>query len=146
MIPEEDRGPAWLRDYKITDFSQIAADITAMEAFATKLAADVENNYVPHLPAVTQAMLTRVPPPSSAFLELCDFMAAHQIAQDTTQQNVYNFANGTYHFASAAQKISADYRGTDAFARAQLKDVNDAFGVADPSTSGDSSTGGSGDQ
>ena len=129
MIPEEDRGPAWLRDYGFTDFGEIAADITAMEEFATKLAADVEKNYVPHLPAVTQAMLTRIPLPSSDFPELCEFMAAHQIAQDTTQQNVYNFANGTYHFATAAQRISADYRGTDAFARAQVQDVDNAFGA-----------------
>jgi len=38
MIPEEDRGPAWLRDYGYADFGQIEADIQAMERFAATLA------------------------------------------------------------------------------------------------------------
>jgi hypothetical protein len=38
MIPEEDRGPAWLRDYGYTDFGDIEADLVAMEEFAKKLA------------------------------------------------------------------------------------------------------------
>lgn len=132
MFPEEDRDPSWLRDYGFTDFGDIAADVAAMEEFAKKLAADVEDNYVPHLRGVTDAMLTRLPQPAITFPELCDFMATHQAAQDLTQQNVYNFANGTRHFATAALKISADYRGTDAFSRARVEDVDQAFGATDP--------------
>jgi hypothetical protein len=127
MIPEEDRGPSWLRDYGFTDFGDIAADIAAMEEFAKKLAADVEKNYVPHMAGVTSAMLTRLPQAADTFPELGAFLAAHQSAQDMTQANIYNFANGTHHFASAAQTISAQYRGSDAFSRAKVKDVNDAF-------------------
>jgi hypothetical protein len=127
MIPEEDRGPAWLRDYGFTDFGDIEADIAAMEEFAKNLAADVEKNYVPHLAGVTDAMLTQLPPASTTFRELGEFFAVHNEAQDATQQNVYNFANGTYHFATAAQKISADYSGSDAFSHARVKDVDKAF-------------------
>src|SRR3712207_2056010 len=130
MIPKEDRGPAWLREYGRTDFGDIAADIAAMEEFAKKLAADVQNNYVPHLSGVTDAMLTELPPPAATFPELVDFMTAHQAAQDTTQTNVYNFANGTHRFATAAQTISQDYRGSDAFSRARVHDVNKAFDQA----------------
>jgi hypothetical protein len=130
MIPEEDRGPAWLRDYGYTDFGDIAADIAAMEEFAKKLAADVQDNYVPHMTSVTDAMLTELPPPAATFPELVDFMTAHQAAQDATQQNVYNFANGTNHFATAAQTISQDYRGSDAFSHARVKDVDKAFDQA----------------
>jgi len=127
VIPEEDRGPAWLRDYGYTDFGDIAADIAAMEEFAKKLAADVQNNYVPHLTGVTDAMLTQLPPPAATFPELVDFMTAHQAAQDTTQTNVYNFAAGTNQFATVAQTISAEYHGTDAFSRARVDDVDKAF-------------------
>jgi hypothetical protein len=130
MIPDEDRGPAWLRDYGFTDFGDIAADITAMEEFAKKLAADVQDNYVPHLTGVTDAMLTELPPPAQTFDELVEFMKAHHAAQIVTQQNVYNFANGTNHFATAAQTISQDYRGADAFAHARVKDVDKAFDQA----------------
>jgi hypothetical protein len=130
MIPEEDRGPAWLRDYGFTDFGNIEADIAAMEEFASKLAADVEKNYVPHLTSVTDAMLTELPPPAATFSELVDFFTVHREAQDATQQNVYNFANGTYHFATAAQTISTDYRGSDAFSHARVRDVDKAFDKA----------------
>jgi hypothetical protein len=130
MIPEEDRGPSWLRDYGFTDFGNIAADIAAMEEFAKKLAADVQDNYVPHLTGVTDAMLTQLPPAATTFPELVDFMATHREAQDVTQQNVFNFANGTNHFATAAQTISADYRGSDAFSHARVRDVDKAFDQA----------------
>jgi hypothetical protein len=130
MIPEEDLGPAWLRDYGHTDFGDIAADIAAMEEFAKKLAADVQNNYVPHLNGVTDAMLTELPQPAATFPELVEFMTAHNTAQTVTQENVFNFANGTNHFATAAQAISAEYRGSDAFSRARVKDVDKAFDKA----------------
>jgi hypothetical protein len=130
MIPEGDRGPAWLRDYGFTDFGNIEADIAAMEQFATKLAADVQNNYVPHLAGVTDAMLTRLPPAATTFPELVDFLTTHRQAQDVTQQNVFNFANGTNHFATAARSIGREYRGADAFARARVSDVDQAFDKA----------------
>ena len=127
MIPEEDRGPAWLRDYSFTDFGNIAADIAAMEEFAMKLAADVQKNYVPHLAGVTDAMLTELPKAATTFPELVGFLSTHQQAQDVTQQNVFNFANGTNHFAKAARTISDEYRGSDVFARARVSDVDEAF-------------------
>jgi hypothetical protein len=130
MIPEEDRGPAWLRDYGFTDFGSIEADVAAMEEFAKKLSSDVEKNYVPHLASVTDAMLTQLPPAAATFPELVDFLSVHRDAQDATQQNVYNFANGTYHFATAAKTISADYRGSDAFSHARVRDVDNAFDKA----------------
>lgn len=137
MIPEEDRGPAWLRDYGYTDFSQIDADITAMEQFAKKLQADVEDNYAPHLTTVTDAMMTELPHPPSEFAELSSFLTVHNDAQNVTQQNVYNFANGTQGFALAAADISKKYRGSDAFSHAKVSDVNTAFnrvGVSDGTT------------
>jgi hypothetical protein len=130
MIPEEDRGPDWLRDQSFTDFGNIEADIAAMEEFATKLAADVQKNYVPQLGGVTDAMLTQLPPAATTFPELIDFMTAHQQAQDITQQNIFNFANGTNHFAKAARSISEEYRGSDAFAHARVSDVDKAFDKA----------------
>ena len=130
MIPEEDRGPAWLRDYGFTDFGNIAADIAAMEEFAKKLAADVQKYYVPHLAGVTDAMLTQLPPAATTFPELIDFMMTHRDAQDVTQQNVFNFANGTNHFAKAAQTIGEEYRGSDAFSHARVSDVDKAFQAA----------------
>jgi len=127
MIPEEDRGPRWLRDYGYTDFSQIEADITAMEKFATKLADNVKSSYAPHLSTVSSAMTTQLPKPNGQFTELVSFLLVHRDAQDVSHQNVYNYANGTQHFASAAADISKEYSGSDAFAHARVTDVDKAF-------------------
>ena len=125
-IPEEDRGPRWLRDYGSTNFGDIAADIAAMEEFASKLAADVQNNYAPHMSSVSQAMRAKLPDATN-FPELASFLTVHREAQSITENNVYNFANGTNDFATAAKDISRKYSGSDAFARAKVSDVDTAF-------------------
>jgi hypothetical protein len=130
VIPEEDRGPAWLRDYGYTDFSQIEADIEAMEKFATQLSADVKDNYAPHLTTVTDSMSTKLPDPPSEFIELLTFLFVHHEAQDVAHQNVYNYANGTQGFATAAKDVSQKYSGSDAFAHAKVKDVDKALDSA----------------
>jgi hypothetical protein len=127
MIPEEDLGPAWLRDYGYTDFSQIEADIQAMEHFAQKLSANVADDYAPHLTTVTDEMSTKLPDPPSEFIELYTFLFVHHDAMDVTHQNVYNYANGTKDFATAAHDISNTYRGSDAFSHAKVRDVDKAF-------------------
>ena len=135
MIPEEDRGPAWLRDYGTTDLGQIEADIEAMEQFAAKLAANVKDSYAPHLSNVSGSMGVPLPNPPGEFFELASFLTVHREAQDVTHQNVYNYANGTQGFATAAADISKKYRGSDAFAHAQVTDVEKAFdkvGIPDP--------------
>ncbi|MFC7527932.1 hypothetical protein [Actinoplanes sp. GCM10030250] len=124
MIPDEDLGPAWLRDYGHTDFGDIAADILAMEHFAARLRADVEGNYAPRARAVSDTLLTSLPPAHPHFGELDQFLRAHERAQDVALQNVYNYANGTYGFAAAAREVSDRYRGSDAFARARVTDVH----------------------
>ena len=138
MIPEDDRGPQWLRDYDYTDFSQIEADIQAMETFALKLAANVSDNYAPHLSTVTTAMSTRLPVPPPEFFELWSFLSTHNEIQNVAHQNVYNYANGTQGFATAAEDISKKYRGTDAFAHAKVRDVDTALDrVGIPAAQGD---------
>jgi hypothetical protein len=138
MIPEEDRGPAWLRDYGYTDFSQIEADIQAMETFAAKLAANVTDDYAPHLSTVTTAMSTRLPEPPMEFIELWSFLFTHNDVQNVAHQNVYNYANGTQGFATAAEDISKKYGGSDAFAHARVRDVDNALDkVGIPTDTGD---------
>jgi len=147
MIPDEDRGPAWLRDYGYTDFSQIEADIQAMEKFAAKLSEDVKTNYAPHLSTVSTTMRKELPSPPAEFYELSSFLTVHNDAQVITHNNVYNYANGTDGFARAAADIGKKYSGSDAFSHAKVSDVNSAFakvGIPDsnaatgtPETTGD---------
>ena len=127
MLSEEDRGPAWLQNSGFTDFSQIEADVTAMEQFATQLRGDVTKNYETHVPVVQQLMLTRLPQPPTEFAELSSFLVVHNSAQNVSQQNVFLFADGTLQAADAAKKVSTDYRGSDAFSHARVSDVDRAF-------------------
>jgi hypothetical protein len=122
MIPEQDLGPDWLRDY-----GHIEADIGAMEEFAAALKSAVERDYAPRALAVSETMLTVLPEADERFLELHFFRGALEQAQDVALQNVYNYANGTYGFATAAGEVSERYRGSDAFARATVADVRAGF-------------------
>jgi len=140
-IPQEDLGPQSLRNYGFTDFGDIAANIEAMEEFASRLAADVQKSYVPHMERVTKSMGVQLPEPVG-FPELHAFLTAHRSAQEVAQNNIYQFAGGTEHFATAATDISKKYRGADAFARAKVSDVDTAFTKiatqsTDPSAQGD---------
>jgi hypothetical protein len=127
MLSEEDRGPAWMRDYGYTDFSRIEADVTAMEQFAAQLKGDVTKNYNTHVPVVQQLMLTELPSPPAEFVELSSFLVVHNDAQNISQQNVFHFSKGTEQFADVAKDVSSDYRGSDAFSHARVSDVDAAF-------------------
>jgi hypothetical protein len=121
-----------LQDYGFTDFGQIEADTKAMEQFASKLHADVEDNYAPHLDPIGMAMTTELPSPPAAFIELSSFLVVHNGVQATTTSNVYNFATGTVRYATAAKDISQKYQGSDAFSHAKVRDVNKELGAAAP--------------
>lgn len=132
MIPQEDLGPAWLRDYDYTDFGSIEADIQAMKEFATRLTASIENNYAPHAVTVSETLINPLPDAPPGFYDLHLFLYAHDQVQIATQENVYGYINNTYRFASAADQISEKYRGADAFSRAKISDVHATLGVPVP--------------
>jgi methyl-accepting chemotaxis protein len=131
-LPEEDRGPAWLRNWEY-----IEADIQAMDDFAKKLRAEVETNYATHLTPIYDDMGTKLPQPPQAFPELSDLMTTHQEATQTTTNFVHDYANRSAGMAQAASQISSNYHNADAFAQASVTSVHkalDTTGVANPST------------
>ncbi|MFI5932846.1 hypothetical protein [Actinoplanes sp. NPDC051494] len=122
MLPEEDRGPAWLSDY-----GAIEADIQAMEDFAKGLASEVSKGYDPHFQKVEAAMKIQLPLGDPRFKELVSFMEQHHRVQTQTFDNAYYFAPGTTQAALAAGEIGKAYQGSDAFTHANLQDVDKAF-------------------
>jgi hypothetical protein len=122
-IPDEDRGPVWLRDWQ-----QIEADIAAMADFAKKLRAEVELNYEPHRSRVADDLTTTpLPPPPDAFPELAKLMQVHWAAEQDTANMVYYYTDRTGGLADAAQTISEQYRTVDAFSAARVSDVEAAL-------------------
>lgn len=122
MIPEEDLGPRWLRGY-----GDIEADIRQMREFASKLEAEVRQNYTPHLAYITDDMSAKLPDPCDAFIELVHFLTAHQEIQQASTNLVYALGGATGGLANAADTISQQYAGSDAFAQARVSDVERAL-------------------
>ncbi|MDG4784516.1 hypothetical protein O7626_00950 [Micromonospora sp. WMMD1102] len=123
MIPEEDLGPAWLRDYG----GAIEADIQRMEEFAQQLLTEVQKNYVPHMEEVQADILPNMPDPHGGFAELVSFFDAHRNVQQDTSNLVWDVGNGTGGLAVAAEKVSKNYGQADAFSRARVSDVENAL-------------------
>ncbi|GGQ41223.1 hypothetical protein [Couchioplanes azureus] len=120
----EDNGPA---STFTAGFTSIETDIRAMEEFAAALAEEVQSGYDPLLQQITAAMVTELPAGSPAFPELQSFMQHHYDAQLQTFSNTFNFRDGTHQFATVARSISEEYGNSDAYARANVKDVTDGF-------------------
>ncbi|MCI4064251.1 hypothetical protein MRQ36_17270 [Micromonospora sp. R77] len=125
MIPEEDRPASWLRDY-----AGIEADIRRMREFADRLQAEVDRNYAPHLSYIADDMRAPVPNPADAFVELVQFLHAHNETQQATVNMVWDVGRATGFLAGAAGKIASSHEHTDAFASARVADVESALAQA----------------
>lgn len=119
-IPDDDLGPAWLRDY-----GRIEADIEAMSQFARSLIDEIQNNYVPHASRVIADMESEHPLP--AFDELTRFLQAHRTASEASTDNVYWYIEGGTRLSNAAADVSARYADADAFSLARTEDVRHAL-------------------
>lgn len=124
-LPDEDLGPSWLSDY-----GTIEADIRRLAEFAAKLDAEVRQHYIPHLASIDSDMTAVPPAPAAEFAELCAFLDAHWSAQVNTTNNIYAFRDGTGRLANAAQTVSRQYAGVDAFSAARVRDVEVALDQA----------------
>ncbi|EEP73298.1 hypothetical protein MCAG_03625 [Micromonospora sp. ATCC 39149] len=129
MIPEEDRPAPWLSGY-----GSIEADIRQMREFADKLQAEVERNYAPHLSYIADDMKAQIPNPADAFVELVQFLKAHNETQQATATMVWSVGGATGHLATAAGRIAEQYADSDAFSAARVSDVERA--LANPGAAG----------
>jgi hypothetical protein len=134
-MPIDDGPPSW-----IDNFESIETDIQAMEEFAATLANEVQTGYEPHLQQVVTAMLTELPGGNPNFPELKSFLLLHHEVQQQTFSNTFNFRDGTHQFAVVAKSISEEYGSSDAYAKAKVRDVEDAFlAASQPSPTDDGS-------
>ncbi|MFI0792814.1 hypothetical protein ACH4OY_08950 [Micromonospora rubida] len=125
MTPEEDRPTPWMSDY-----GGIEADIRQLRDFADRLQAEVERNYAPHLSYIADDMKAKIPNPADAFVELVQFLQAHNETQQATATMVWSVGGATDRLAAAAGRIATKYADTDAFSAARVSDVERA--LADP--------------
>lgn len=124
-LPEEDLGPAWMRDYEY-----IMVELTKLVDFARSLQDDLTTNYIPHVQRAFDDLATEAPGVDMRFHELRRLLEKHHIVAQDTGDQLWTYINGTNRFAVAAERISADYGEADALADARVKDVEREFGVS----------------
>ena len=122
-IPDEDLGPAWLRDYG----NGIEADIERLGEFGAQLDAEVREHYAPHLEILQEDVMVELPSPAAEFSELTSFLQTHRNAQQLTNTLVFTFRDATGGFANAAQQVSEEYGDADAFSAARVSDIEAAL-------------------
>jgi hypothetical protein len=135
-LPEEDRGPAWLRDWgnstghtDVDNFSgyvdpdALSVDIGSLVAFAQALQAEHEQDYVPHVQKVFEQMSAVAAPPDGRFIELTEGLTHHRDMLVQTSTAMANHDKAIIAFVEAARAISTAYRNADAMSAATVYDV-----------------------
>jgi hypothetical protein len=136
-LPEEDKGPAWLRDWSSktghteldtftgsVDPNALAVDITSLLAFAKALQNEHENDFRPHVRMVFEDMSAAPAQPDARFVELTETMTHHRDMLVQTSTALANHDAAVIAFVQAAEAISKEYRGADAMSSAKVSDVD----------------------
>ncbi len=145
-IPEEDKGPRWLQDYKSLDVdgktsaggngsagdaggTGVRANLPAMRDFGSALEQNLREDYAPHANKVFDEMA--VPAEATAnFAELQSVLSRHAELKALATDNIANHGNGALVFAKAIEDISKRYQQADAFASARIADIQKYLGTS----------------
>src|SRR5262245_56815198 len=135
-LPEEDRGPAWLRDWgretghtDLDSFSgyvdpdALAVDIQSLVKFAEALEAEQTSALRPHVQTVLEGFCAVTAHPDARFVELTEGMLHHREMLELTTTALANHDTSVAAFVAAACAISSEYRSADAMSSASVSDV-----------------------
>lgn len=144
-LPEEDKGPPWLRDWGSktgftgtdsfsghVDGQSLAVDINSLVAFADALQTEHEQDYRPHVREVFDGMAAQPADPDERFVELAEAMTHHRDMLVQTSTALVNHDKAIMAFVAAARAISEEYRGADAMSAAKLDDVEESLAAPPP--------------
>lgn len=135
-LPEEDRGPAWLRDYgrgsgytksnAMTGYDEgsLAVDLASLLDFATALENEHTLDYRPHVDTVFKDMSAKPADPPGDFIELVQSMSWQRELLVQTSDALIKHDKAVLAFIAAARQISSQYGEADALGAAKAQDVN----------------------
>jgi hypothetical protein len=124
----DDDAPVWLQDYH-----PIEADLSTLAEFARALRDELTQNFVPHARRLLADLDGDTPfVVRDGFVELEHARDKYSTSRDRAIELLNAYAVATQGFADAADKVAKEYRDSDAFAAATLRDVQGVF--ADPTT------------
>jgi len=123
-VATNDDGPQWLADYR-----PVEADISTLGKFAKALRDEVELNFGPHAQRVMNMLDpgTGALPGRPGFWEWEATRGRYTDGRNRAITLMDTYARVTLEIAAAAELIARRYQDSDAFARAQVTDVHDAF-------------------
>jgi hypothetical protein len=113
-------------------YRPVKVDLSTLAQFAKMLHDEVDLNFAPHAQRAADALDPGVGPlpPGDAFLELKATGDRYLDCRDTAISMLDAYRRATLEIAQAAETIEQSYRGSDAYARAQVAQVNEAFDAA----------------
>lgn len=135
-LPEEDRGPAWLRDYgrgsgytksdAMTGYDEgaLAVDLASLVDFADALENEHTLDYRPHVDVVFKDMSAKPADPQANFVELVQSMSWQRELLVQTSDALVKHDKAVQAFVAAARDISKQYGEADALSSARAQDVN----------------------
>jgi hypothetical protein len=118
-LPPEDRPSSYIADYK-----DIEVKTDDLEAFAKSLQAELEQNYLPHRDKMATDLAVGDVYTNEQFTEFIQALTRHAEIRQVTLRRLYDHGDGTDTLSVAADKISKNYAGADAYSAATSRDVS----------------------
>lgn len=126
-LPPEDRPSPFIADYK-----DIEVKTDDLEAFAKSLQAELEQNYLPHRDKMATDLAVGDVYTNESFTEFIQALTRHAEIRQITLRRLFDHGDGTDTLSVAADQISKNYAGSDAYSSATSRDVDDV--IAQPPT------------
>jgi len=131
-LPPEDRPPAFIADYK-----DIEVKTDDLESFANSLHAELQQNYLPHRDKMASDLVVGDVYTNENFTEFIGALKRHAEIRQLTIDRLFDHGDGTGALSRAADKISKNYAGSDAYSAATSRDVNSVIATPATTTSND---------
>ena len=116
----------------VDGYRPVKVDLSTLATFAKMLNDEVNLNFAPHAQRVIDTLDPGAGPlpPGDEFLELAATRGRYFDCRDTAISMLDKYRQVTLEIAEAAATIERNYRGSDAYSRAQVGQVKDAFDAA----------------
>jgi len=118
-LPPEDRPSQFIADYK-----DIQVKTDDLESFSKSLKAELEQNYLPHRDKMATDLAVGDVYTNESFTEFIQALTRHAEVRQLTLDRLFDHGDGTGTLSVAADKISKNYAGADAYSAATTRDVN----------------------
>jgi hypothetical protein len=132
-IPDEDLGPAFLRDEVSID-----VQVEGLRSFSRALLQDLEKNFGTHVPQVYDVMSKHACVGDGMFFPEMDAVRNRHYECLTSIVNLLrDYATGTYAMGKGAETVAKNYSDADSLAHVKATDVDK---VLKPETTGPTAT------